>query len=309
MTKIGRRIVIGLAGLAAAAGVAAAAGFLFHVTSGSVPVAVTSTTAPASEAPVAVIAASQASETGPDLQRATWDALHRFPESASANDETCLTCHQEILQDRPRMESPAGLRSADALAWYQTLDTYSGEQESFHWRHLRSPLAQQVMNLGCNFCHQANDPREESPHAMRAAAAAAPAPFQPLFTLRRHVNPGETCLRCHGSFPAEVMGLTESWHETREGLEDEETPNGCLTCHADTFRTERHRVTYLSAEAIEKAAQTGSDVCFGCHGGRSWYRVSYPYPRTPWPDMPEETPDWAIDRPRHSDPRFALPPR
>jgi len=251
-----------------------------------------------------------------DLQRATWDELHTFPASATASDAACLVCHQEVVTARPRAVSPAGLRAADTLAWYQTLDTYAGDQQSFHWRHLRSPLAQQVMNLQCTFCHQANDPREESPHALRReASAAAPVSadasraFAPPFTLRRTVNTTETCLRCHGAFPAEVMGLSEPWHALREGLESAETPNGCLTCHAQDQRTVRHRVNYLFAGDIERAAQTSSDVCFGCHGGRQWYRISYPYTRHPWPGMPDETPDWARDRPRETDPRFAIPSR
>ncbi len=59
--------------------------------------------------------------------------------------------------------------------------------------------------------------------------------------------------------------------------------------------------------AIEARAKKGSsDLCYGCHGGRAWYRISYPYPRHPWKDMPEEMPDWAKTRPTASDPRYAL---
>lgn len=300
MSSNGRRLLIVLGGLATTAAIAGAMFLnpLWPATAASdVPAR---TTAIAAQTPTAKA----------DLQRATWDELHRFPQSASASDQACLTCHQEVLEQRPRAQSPAGLKSSDALAWYQTLDTYAGEQETFHWRHARSPLAQTVMNLGCSFCHQANDPREESPHAMRttqAPAAGGPQPFQPPFNLRRTVNTAETCLRCHGAFPAEAMGLPEPWHEMRDALESAETPNGCLSCHAENFRTVRHNVTYLKAAGIEQAAQTSSDTCYGCHGGRAWYRISYPYPRTPWPNMPDETPDWAKDRPRQSDPRFALP--
>jgi hypothetical protein len=59
----------------------------------------------------------------------------------------------------------------------------------------------------------------------------------PPFTLRKRVNPEETCLRCHGSYPFEIMGLTGPWHEQQADLEPEGTPNGCLTCHA-AIRTE-----------------------------------------------------------------------
>ena len=60
-------------------------------------------------------------------------------------------------------------------------------------------------------------------------------------------------------------------------------------------------------KAIEQAATESADTCYGCHGGRSWYRISFPYPRHPWPGMPEDTPDWAKSRPTSSDPRYALP--
>jgi hypothetical protein len=122
------------------------------------------------------------------------------------------------------------------------------------------------------------------------------------------INPSETCLRCHGSFTWEIMeGLPGPWHEARVDFEDEETPNGCLVCHQDLYRTVRHQVSYLKPEAIEAAAAAGSDVCYGCHGGRAWFMNSYPYPRHPWPDMPEEVPEWAADRPTESDARYRLP--
>ncbi len=79
--------------------------------------------------------------------------------------------------------------------------------------------------------------------------------------------------------------------------------NNCLLCHAGV-RTNRHKVNFLKPEAIEAAAKEDSDVCFGCHGGRQWYRISYPYPRHAWKGMPEKTPDWAKGRPTESNPRF-----
>ena len=300
-----------LLGLGIAASLAVATGVIWHVSQWRPTVPPSG--GPALPSPT--VAAVQARAARADLQRATWDELHSLPASAGASDAACLVCHQEVLTARPREASPAGLRTADTLAWYQTLDTYSGEQQSFHWRHLRSPLAQQVMNLSCTFCHQAHDPREESPHALRREAGAgttaqdATRPFEQPFTLRRTVNTTETCLRCHGAFPGEVMGLSEPWHAMREGLESPESPNGCLTCHAEQNRTVRHRVNYLFAADIERLAQTSSDTCYGCHGGRAWYRISYPYTRHPWPGMPDETPDWAQNRPRETAPRFAIPTR
>lgn len=243
-----------------------------------------------------------------DYQRAALDPIHFKPAIDQAKDEACLACHKEITSAKPRAVSPAGVKADETLAWYQTLDTYKGKQEDFHWRHIQSPYAKQVMNLSCNFCHQGNDAREESPHVVAGRSAPSEWPkAAPNFTLRKMVNPSETCLRCHGSYPAENMGLSGSWFEMRESLENAETPNGCLSCHAEQFRTVRHQVNYLKAAGIEDAAKNSSDSCYGCHGGRAWYRISYPYPRHPWPGMPEDLPDWAKDRPKTSDARFALP--
>lgn len=244
-----------------------------------------------------------------DYERARWDPIHFKPAIDVARDEACLVCHGEITRAKPRAASPAGVKADQTEAWYQTLDTYAGKQEDFHWRHTQSPFARQAMNLSCNFCHQGNDVREEAPNNSHASLnTKTDWPNRaPAFTLRKMVNPTETCLRCHGNFPAENMGLAGTWPENREGLENAETPNGCLTCHAEQFRTNRHQVSYLHAGAIEDLAKKGSDVCYGCHGGRQWYRTTYPYPRHDWPDMPADVPDWAKDRPKQSDARFALP--
>ncbi|MAW86449.1 MAG: hypothetical protein CMJ42_07965 [Phyllobacteriaceae bacterium] len=245
-----------------------------------------------------------------DYQRARYHPLHFSPAIETASSQECLVCHREILEHKPLEESPAGVKAIETLAWYQTLDTYEGEQQTFHWRHVESPFARQVMNLECNFCHKGNDPREESPDMVPNAAAFSADPVTPAFTNRKVVNPTETCLLCHGAFPdpEQIMGLYGPWHEIRGDMEDEETPNGCLTCHEDLFRTLRHQVTYLNPEGIEEAAQAGSDACYGCHGGRKWYRISYPYPRNPWPDMDPETPDWAKDRPTQSKEEYRLQP-
>lgn len=235
-----------------------------------------------------------------DYERARWDPIHFQPAIDKATDEQCLACHREVLDDKVRAATPAGLQTAAAKAWYQTLDTYLGEQETFHRRHAATPFAREVMDLKCNFCHRGNDPREEAPPPGKSATQAG-------FTLRKMVDTRESCLLCHGRFPVENMeGMEGPWHQVRDNLESDDTPNGCLTCHAETFRTVRHQVTYLKAEAIEDLAKTGSDVCYGCHGGRAWYRISYPYPRHAWPNMPTETPAWAKDRPTESNPRHAI---
>lgn len=235
-----------------------------------------------------------------DYDAARWHPIHFKPAIDAASNEQCLVCHQEILKHNVRPASPAGVKAAEATAWYQTLDTYTGDQTSFHARHLTSPFAKQVMNLSCNFCHQGHDIREEAPGSSATTTVAATGNY----TLRKQVDPQSTCLLCHGRFPVEFMeGLDQPWHKIRENFETPEAPNGCLTCHEQMFRTVRHQVNYLNATGIEQAAKTSSDTCFGCHGGRAWYRTTFPYPRHPWPDMPKDVPAWAKDRPTKSDPR------
>ena len=233
-----------------------------------------------------------------DYERDRWNPIHFKPAIEKATDKQCLSCHKEILKRRVQPRSPAGLRASKALAWYQTLKTYSGPQDTFHRRHLVTPVAKRLMKLACNFCHQGHDPREEAPAPASGKAAG--------FTLRKQVDPQATCLRCHGTFPYKLMTLDGPWPKVRGDLEDKDTPNGCLACHKEQFRTVRHQVTYLRPKAIEAAAKKSSDVCYGCHGGRAWYRIAYPFPRHPWPDMEKEVPDWAKKRPTKSDPRFRI---
>ncbi len=224
-----------------------------------------------------------------DYERARWDPIHFKPAIDNATNEQCLSCHQEIIDRRVLEKSPAGVKAADALAWYQTLDTYEGPQETFHRRHLVTSLAKKVMNMKCITCHQGNDPREEAP--------IPPTDKDTHFTLRKMVNT-ETCVMCHGQFDYSLMALPGPWHEVSESF-----GNSCMTCHV-AIRTNRHKVNYLKPEAIEKAGADNADVCYGCHGGRSWYRTSYPYPRHSWPGMAEEIPAWAKDRPTTSPERF-----
>lgn len=238
----------------------------------------------------------------PDHLRAVYDPIHFKPAIETATDDQCLACHREILEDRVKASSPAGVKATDTLAWYQRTSTYAGEQETFHRRHLVTPLAKQLMNLRCNTCHEGHDPREEA----QGSSATGPDQNDHGFTLRKQVNPETTCLKCHGQMPAkEIMGLPSDWPDIKEAMQ-----NDCLTCHA-AFRTNRHKVNYLNTEAIEEAAKAGQatkaggDVCYGCHGGRAWYRIAYPYPRHPWEGMAPDTPDWAKDRPTQSEARFA----
>lgn len=226
-----------------------------------------------------------------DYERARWHPIHFKPAIDSATDEQCLNCHQEILDGKVREQSPAGVKATDVLAWYQTLTTYEGEQETFHRRHIVTPLAKQLMDMKCTTCHQGNDPREE--------AIIPPDHDNKNLTLRKSVNPG-ICLMCHGSNPYQMMGLPSPWSESRSMFQD-----NCLLCHV-SIRMTRHQVNFLKADAIEEAAKNDSDVCYGCHGGRQWYRIPFPYPRHAWSGMAKDVPDWAKDRPTESEPRFQI---
>jgi hypothetical protein len=241
---------------------------------------------------VVLTASTAVAQSGASYDQARWDPIHFKPMIDAATDDQCLACHQEILDRRVSEVSPAGVMAQDALAWYQTLDTYEGEQETFHRRHLVTDFAQQVMDLKCNFCHQGNDPREETANSSATGSGH--------LIQRKHVNP-DICLMCHGQFNYQVMGIPGSWTEHGKIFGD-----NCLTCHV-AIRTNRHQVNFLRPAAIEEAGKQSSDACYGCHGGRAWYRIDYPYPRHSWPGDGGAVPDWAKDRPTGSDPRFALP--
>ncbi len=238
-----------------------------------------------------VRAADQAA-TPTDYTRAKWDPIHFKPAIEQAKDADCLVCHQEVLKPSVSAKSPAGVTASEAMAWYQTLDTYKGEQDTFHRRHLVTDYAKQVMDLKCNTCHQGNDPREET--------ANSSATGDPTLTQRKHVDPN-ICLMCHGKHNGVIMGVPPGdWREVGSMFSF-----NCLTCHA-AIRTNRHQVNFLKPKAIEAAAVADPDVCFGCHGGRAWYRIEFPYARHIWPGSGDAVPDWAKTRPTKSEPRFLI---
>jgi hypothetical protein len=251
----------------------------------------------AQPAPTRVAMEPSAPVGGKNLLRSTYDPIHFKPAIETAKDEHCLACHREVLDDKVRESSPAGVKASTSKAWYQQLSTYTGEQDTFHRRHLLTGMAKELMNLSCTTCHQGSDPRDEA----QGTSATGTPQTDNGFTLRKTVNVETTCLKCHAPMNTAVMGLPSPWPESKEMF-----GNSCLTCHA-AIRTNRHQVSYLKAEAIEAAGQKNADVCYGCHGGRSWYRKEYPYPRHPWEGMSPEVPDWAKDRPVVSEARFALP--
>jgi hypothetical protein len=245
----------------------------------------------------AVAMAASASQTAAesDYQAARYSPLHFKPASLRASNEQCLACHAEVLKPSVREASVAGVKAADSLAWYQQLRTYEGAQDTFHRRHFESKLAKRLMNLQCNTCHEGIDPRDRTPESSADRRDGG-------FALRKTVDPEATCLKCHGQMPWQNMGLPGHWSTTKTIFQD-----NCLICHA-TIRTVRHQVNYLKPKEIEAAGWSliayKSDLCFGCHGGRPWYRISYPYPRHPWPGMTGDTPAWAKGRPTVSESRF-----
>ncbi len=248
---------------------------------------------------------TSARQTGSHI-KARMDPLHFKPGIESASNQQCLQCHQEILQRKPRTKTQAGVKSEDILAWYQTIDTYLGEQDSFHRRHLRHLLPASdplnspddsdppplLMSLNCNTCHQGHNINKEVSSDVHSRYS------QPELT--KEVST-DTCLMCHGTFDFTTMpGVTGSWLEMANMF-----GNSCMACHG-FFRTNAHDVNFLNKETIKQAGATDGEVCFGCHGGRSWYNIAYPYPRNPWPGMSTIMPEWAKQRPTTSAPRFLI---
>lgn len=236
-------------------------------------------------------AGAPASSEKKSYLRDQWNPIHFKPAIEQAKDSDCLQCHQEVLSTNTRDESPAGLKKSNTLAWYQTVETYEGEQQTFHQRHLTSTFIKKVANMSCTTCHQGNNPRDETGFTAKDSPTDV--------TMRKSVDPN-ICLKCHGQFPFQVMGLPGPWKDSGALFQD-----NCMLCHA-AIRTHRHQVNYLNAEAIEKEAANSNDTCYGCHGARSWYRISYPYARHAWPGMGEAKPDWAKDRPSESEARFLI---
>ncbi len=223
---------------------------------------------------------------------AKWNPIHFKPAIDKAEDQQCLACHAEVLVPSVRKQSPAGVEAEKSMAWYQTLNTYSGDQDTIHRRHLSTDYARRVMNMRCNTCHQGHDPRAEAPGSSATSQNAG-------YNLRKLVDTN-TCLMCHGKFNYEVMGLPGPWSQYGETF-----ANNCLLCH-DNIRTTRHGVNFLKPNEIEAAGKESADSCYGCHGGRAWYRINYPYPRHAWKGMDKDIPGWAKNRPTQSEPRFLI---
>lgn len=186
------------------------------------------------------------------------ELVERAERAGDSVVDRCLTCHGSLVEVLPRSNSPSGLPAKEATAWYQRVPTYMGEQHNFHWRHLMSPYARQVMRPECDTCHPGFDPRKPLP------PAGDPAAERPL---RKRVNPA-ICVNCHGAYPDHREEFSGSWIETRH-----EFDNTCLVCHRGDA-AKRHNHPLLNKESILQLSKTEPDVCYGCHGGRAWYAVS-----------------------------------
>ena len=97
-----------------------------------------------------------------------------------------------------------------------------------------------------------------------------------------------------------MPGVAGPWEQVADTFN-----NDCMVCHK-IFRTNAHNVNYLNKDVIEQAGTENGEVCYGCHGGRSWYRIAYPYARNPWPSMSPAVPEWAKQRPTKSESRFLI---
>jgi nitrate/TMAO reductase-like tetraheme cytochrome c subunit len=230
-----------------------------------------------------------------DYQRAIYDPIHFKPAIDKATNAQCLACHAEVLEPSVRNESIAGVKASQAKAWYQQVSTYQGEQDTFHRRHMSTAYAKQVMNLQCTTCHQGNDPRDEAPGTSASNQ-------NHRLTLRKMASAEKTCLMCHGTMNYEIMGLPGPWPQSKATFQ-----NNCLLCHA-AIRTNRHNVNYLNAAEIEKAGSKNADVCYGCHGARPWYRISFPFARNKWEGMALMCPTGPRTAPPHPRPAFLATP-
>jgi len=145
----------------------------------------------AQPAPTPVAMGQSAPVGGKNLLRSTYDPIHFKPAIETAKDEHCLACHREVLDDTVRETSPAGVKASTSKAWYQQLSTYTGEQDTFHRRHLVTGMAKELMNLSCTTCHQGSDPRDEA----QGTSATGTPQTDNGFTLRKVVNVEKTCLK------------------------------------------------------------------------------------------------------------------
>ena len=65
---------------------------------------------------VAPQAKAEAPAASKDLLRATYDPIHFKPAIETARDEQCLACHREVLDDKVRETSPAGVKASTSKA-------------------------------------------------------------------------------------------------------------------------------------------------------------------------------------------------
>ncbi|MDH3602262.1 MAG: hypothetical protein OEU26_21830 [Candidatus Tectomicrobia bacterium] len=186
--------------------------------------------------------------------------IHVNAAEKSVPDTVCLGCHQEIFEAEgaviPAIDPSIDLNKL--RPWYQEINTYQGSQLRFHERHLKTPLTTSIMAMSCVFCHENTEVRVTFPGEDSGGS------------FRKQVNGETNCLRCHGQFPA-VHG--KGWAALQEAVGGQT----CLACHTEEGLRIGHEVHYLQAEAIVAKGRDNAELCYGCHGYRSWYQKALNY--------------------------------
>ena len=175
-------------------------------------------------------------------------------------DTACLGCHQEILAAEGGVLAAIdpSIKLDKLRPWYQEVNTYQGPQLRFHERHLKTPLATSIMAMSCVFCHEHTEVRATFPGEDSGGS------------FRKQVNAETNCLRCHGQFPT-VHG--RPWTALQSAIDGQT----CLACHTEEGLRVGHDSPYLQAEAIVAKGREHAELCYGCHGYRSWYQKTFDY--------------------------------
>jgi hypothetical protein len=175
-------------------------------------------------------------------------------------DSVCLGCHQEVFEAEGAVVPPIDPRIdlTKLQPWYQEISTYQGPQLRFHERHLKTPFASSMMTMSCVLCHENTEVRVTFPGEDSGGS------------FRKQVSGETNCLRCHGQFPA-VHGA--EWATLQQAVGGQT----CLACHTEEGLRVGHETTYLQAEAIVAKGRDNVEVCYGCHGYRSWYQKAFDY--------------------------------
>ena len=151
------------------------------------------------------------------------------------------------------------------------------------------------MNLRCHL-----PPGARSARGGAGIVATASPQATTDFTLRKQVDVETTCLKCHGQMNTVIMGLPGPWPESKASVR-----NGCLTCHAISARPPSGDLPECQRPS-KRPGRNNADTCYGCHGGRAWYRIAYPIRATPGRHAGRRA-GLGKGQPTQSEARFQLP--